>query len=145
MSEMTVTLLTGSLFGIGSGVVVLVLWHILRHRRGTVEEHYTKYAFSGNLKQTTLLEAVQFLEIGRKEGVLHIYCGRRKGYLSFIDGQIIDAFYRDTTGKEAIFGMLDLEEGDFYFEAKKINHPRLFSGSILDIAFEWDSRKNPTP
>jgi hypothetical protein len=73
---------------------------------------------------------------------LHIYCGRRKGYLIFSEGQVIDAFYRNQTGREAVFAMLDLEEGDFYFEPKSIRQPRLIAESIMDIAFEWDERKN---
>ncbi len=102
----------------------------------------TTFVFSGNLKQTNLLEAIQFLEIGRREGILHVYCGRRKGYLIFSVGQVIDAFYRNQTGREAVFAMLDLEEGDFYFEPKRIRQPRLISESIMDIAFEWDERRN---
>ena len=102
----------------------------------------TSFAFSGNLKQTPLLDAIQFLEIGRREGILHVYCGRRKGYLIFKDGQVADAFYRNDTGKEAAFAMLDLDEGDFYFEAKIITQPRLIVESVMDLAFEWDGRKN---
>ncbi|MBD3321594.1 MAG: DUF4388 domain-containing protein, partial [Chitinivibrionales bacterium] len=72
----------------------------------------------------------------------HIYCGRRKGYLSFYAGKVVDAFYRNTTGREAVFAMLDLEEGDFYFEPKNIIQPQLMQESILDLTFEWDARKN---
>ena len=105
-------------------------------------QYKTTFAFSGNLKQTPLIDAIQFLEIGRREGILHIYCGRRKGYLIFKDGQAADAFYRNYTGKEAVFAMLDLDEGDFYFEAKSIAQPRLITESVMDLAFEWDARKN---
>ena len=55
---------------------------------------------------------------------------------------MVDAFYRNETGREAIFEMLELPEGDFYFEPKLINQPRLMSESMMDIAFEWDARKN---
>ena len=107
-------------------------------------QYKTSFAFSGNLKQTPLLDAIQFLEIGRREGIMHVYCGRRKGYLIFKDGQVSDAFYRNDTGKEAAFAMLDLDEGDFYFEAKIITQPRLIIDSVMDLAFEWDGRKNQT-
>ena len=102
----------------------------------------TSFVFSGNLKQTTLLDAIQFLEIGRREGILHVYHGRRKGYLTFCKGQVIDSFYRNEIGREAVFLMLSLEEGDFYFEPKEITQPKLISDSIMDITFEWDERKN---
>jgi hypothetical protein len=53
----------------------------------------------------------------------------------------MDAFFRNYTGKEAVFTMLDLEEGDFYFEPKIISQPRLISQSIMEFALEWDERK----
>jgi len=111
------------------------LFSYIRKRRddGPGPSH-TRYAFAGNLKQTSLLDAVQFLELGRREGVLHIYSGRRKGYLSFCGGRVIDAFYRDRTGKDAIFGMLECEEGDFYFEP-----------SLLRIRRFWPSRSSTSP
>jgi hypothetical protein len=101
----------------------------------------TTFVFSGNLRHTNLLDAIQFLEIGQREGVLHIYSGRRKGYLTFCKGQVVDGFYRNEIGREAIFKMLDLEEGDFYFEPKTITQPKLITESMMDIAFEWDARK----
>ncbi len=38
--------------------------------------------------------------------------------------------------------MLELQEGDFYFEPKVIMQPKLISETMMDIAFEWDARKN---
>ena len=128
--------------GAGSGIGLLLLIVSMRRIRPLVEEKYkTTFAFQGNLRQTHLLDAIQFLEIGRREGILHVYCGRRKGYLIFVKGQVVDAFYRNVTKREAVFAMLDLEDGDFYFEPKLISQPRLISDTIMDIAFEWDARK----
>jgi len=98
----------------------------------------TSFLFSGNLKQTSLIETIQFLEIGNREGVLHIYCGRRKGYITFCGGKVIDAFYRNITGRDAVIEMFEIDEGDFYFEPKKIYQPRIIKDTILDLAFEWD-------
>jgi hypothetical protein len=136
--------LAGIIPGIGVGVG---FGYFLRSRQKDSEEDtikQTTFVFSGNLKQTNLLEAMQFLEIGRREGILHIYSGRRKGYLIFSSGQVIDAFYRNQTGREAIFAMFGLEEGDFHFEPKKIQQPRLISESIMDIAFEFGDRRGET-
>lgn len=102
----------------------------------------TSFLFSGNLKQTSIVDAIQFLEIGKREGILHIYSGRRKGYITFAKGKVIDAFYRNQTAREAVFAMLDLEEGDFYFESKVVDQPRLISDSIMDIVMTWDTAKN---
>lgn len=131
--------------GFGSGLLIgsvaVVLLRRFRTAAKTGNQFTTKFMYSGNLKQTNLLDAIQFLEIGRREGILHLYIGRRKGYVTFVGGQIVDAFYRNTTGKEAIFPMIDLNYGDFYFESKVINQPRVIKESIMDIAMEWDARK----
>ena len=142
MDPLTIVIFsTGIVTGVGGGMGLLFLFSTLR-RRPVEEQHYkTTFAFQGNLRQTHLLDAIQFLEIGRREGILHIYCGRRKGYLIFVKGQVVDAFYRNFTKREAVFAMLDLEDGDFYFEPKHISQPRLISDSVMDITFEWDARK----
>jgi hypothetical protein len=124
----------------GAAAAFFAPWHRPKPLE-TQDVKNTSFVFSGNLRQTNLLEAVQFLEIGRREGILHIYCGRRKGYLIFSKGQVIDAFYRNSTGREAVFEMLALEEGDFYFEPRNNSQPRLISESIIDIAFAWDERR----
>ncbi|MBN2188426.1 MAG: DUF4388 domain-containing protein, partial [Chitinispirillaceae bacterium] len=86
-------------------------------------------------------DAIQFLELGRREGILHIYAGRRKGYITFATGQVVDAFFRNASGKEAVFQMLELDYGDFYFESKTISQPKVITESIMDIALEWDARR----
>ena len=126
--------------GIGAALAIVLSIRASRLKKQSSGQMMTTFVFSGNLKQTSLLDAFQFLEIGQREGILHIYSGRRKGYLTFIKGQVVDAFFRNETGKEAIFQILGLEEGDFYFEPKTISQPRLISESIMDIAFEWDAR-----
>jgi hypothetical protein len=143
MDEILFLGIFGFLAGVASGGGILVGVNIIKRPKLPERDQYkTSFAFSGNLKQTPLIDAIQFLEIGRREGILHIYCGRRKGYLIFKDGQVADAFFRNYTGKEAVFSMLDLDEGDFYFEAKSIAQPRLITESVMDLAFEWDGRKN---
>ena len=143
MDEIFLFGIFGFLAGVASGGGIVVGINTLKRPKLPEKNQYkTTFAFSGNLKQTPLIDAIQFLEIGRREGILHIYCGRRKGYLIFKDGQVADAFYRNYTGKESVFAMLDLDEGDFYFEAKTITQPRLINESVMDLAFEWDARKN---
>lgn len=136
------TAVSGLCAGIICGVIVFSWNAIKRRKKGSQQSYNTSFVFSGNLKQTTLLDAIQFLEIGRRDGILHIFCGRRKGYLTFVKGKVVDAFYRNGTGRDAIFEMLELQEGDFYFEPKVIIQPRLISETMMDIAFEWDARKN---
>jgi len=133
---------SGLILGFVLGIIGFILYRSQQNKKTPQGQYNTSFVFSGNLKQTNLLDAIQFLEIGRREGILHIYSGRRKGYLTFVKGQVVDAFYRNDTGREAVFKMLDLEEGDFYFEPKTVNQPKLISESIMDITFEWDARKH---
>ncbi len=136
-------ILTGIVSGFGVG---LLNSHLLKTRKSkkvkTDNSKSTTFVFSGNLKQTNLVDAVQFLGIGRREGVLHIYSGRRKGYLIFSKGNVIDAFYRNYTGREAVLSMLEIDDGDFYFEPKTICQPRVITDSIIDLAFEFSERQN---
>lgn len=131
--------------GFAAGLLVGIVGALLLRRRRELRritiQSTTRFMYSGNLKQTNMLDALQFLELGRREGVLHIYAGRRKGYISFISGQIVDAFFRDAIGKEAVFQMLELDYGDFYFESKAISQPRVITESMMDIALEWDARR----
>jgi hypothetical protein len=139
-------LVTGLLCGAAAASLIILLRE--KRRRSSAEwtgQSNTSFVFSGNLKHTSLLDAIQFLEIGQREGVLHIYSGRRKGYLTFIKGQVVDGFYRNQIGREAIFRMLGLEDGDFYFEPKTITQPKLITDSMMDIAFEWDARREEGP
>lgn len=136
-------ILTGITSGFFAG---LLSSYLLKTRKSkkvkTDDTKSTTFVFSGNLKQTNLVDAVQFLEIGRREGVLHIYSGRRKGYLIFSKGNVIDAFYRNYTGHEAVLSMLEIDDGDFYFEPKTICQPRVITQSIIDLAFEFNERQN---
>lgn len=142
-SQLLLSGVAGLSAGVGAALAIVLSLRASRNKHiPRSGQALTTFVFSGNLKQTTLLDAIQFLEIGQREGILHIYSGRRKGYLSFVKGQVVDAFYRNETGREAIFQILGLEEGDFYFEPKTISQPRLISDSIMDIAFEWDARNN---
>ena len=134
----------GMSIGIGLSILCSILFKFFKSKsEETVQSDIknTSFVFSGNLKQTTLMEAAQFLELGKKEGILHIYCGRRKGYINFFDGKIIDAFYRDLVGKDAVIKMFEIDEGDFYFEPKKIRQPRLMNESIINLAFQWDEKR----
>jgi len=135
----TILILTGILSGVGAGILITFYRKKSGKTISEFEETNTSFLFSGNLKQTSIVDAVQFLEIGKREGVLHIYCGRRKGYITFSKGKVIDAFYRDKTARDAMYEMMALDEGDFYFESRKIEQPRLTSDSIMDIVMGLDT------
>jgi hypothetical protein len=123
----------GVLSGAAVGALVIFLLTVIKTRRKAEGPYRTSFIYSGNLKQTSLVDAMQLLEIGKREGILHVYHGRRKGYIAFAQGMVIDAFYRNATGREAIFAMMQLPEGDFYFESKEVKSPRLITDSVMDL------------
>jgi len=127
--------LTGGLAsGAALGAAVIALLRLARRKpRAEQASYQTSFLYSGNLKQTNLVDALQLLEIGKREGILHVYHGRRKGYIAFSQGMVIDAFYRNATGREAIFAMMQLPEGDFYFESKEVKQPRLITDTVMDL------------
>lgn len=127
---------------VGGGVAALGLhgvYRVVKSTRKPIRSANTSFIYSGNLKQTSIVDAIQLLEIGKREGVLHIYHGRRKGYIAFRTGAVIDAFYRNTVGREAIFAMMALPEGDFYFESKEVTQPRLITDSVMDLVMTFES------
>lgn len=136
-------ILTGFLAGfISIIIVVFLLKRYKKEEDGYDDIKNTSFVFSGNIKQTGLLDAVQLLELGAREGVLHVYSGRRKGYLSFYKGKVIDAFFRNLTGRKAVVEMFKIDDGDFYFEPKTVDQPRMIKDSIIDLAFELDKVDN---
>jgi len=141
LSSVTGIAAAGFAVGLLCGIAAAFLLRRRRTLRRASGQSVTRFMYSGNLKQTNLLDAIQFLEIGRREGILHIYVGRRKGYITFAVGQLVDAFFRNAVGKEAVFQMLELDYGDFYFESKTISQPRVITESMMDIALEWDARR----
>jgi hypothetical protein len=132
---------SGIAVGLAAGLGLRALMRAMGSSKRPQETYQTTFLYSGNLKQTSIVDAIQLLEIGKREGILHIYHGRRKGYIAFSAGQAIDAFYRNATGREAIFAMMDLPEGDFYFESKEVKQPQLITDSVMDLVMMYDAYK----
>lgn len=129
--------------GAGSGIIlgglILLIRRLWKPRQRVEGPYQTSFMYSGNLKQTSLVDALQLIEIGKREGILHVYYGRRKGYIAFARGTVIDAFYRNATGREAIFAMMQLPEGDFYFESKTVKSPRMITDTVMDLVMMFES------
>ncbi len=134
-----VALTIGIACGIVAAIGLLYVSRAAKSGKKPPQAYQTSFIYSGNLKQTSIVDAIQLLEIGKREGILHIYHGRRKGYIAFVNGMVIDAFYRNAVGREAVFAMMALPEGDFYFESKKITQPRLITDSVMDLVMTYES------
>jgi hypothetical protein len=136
-----VALVIGVVVGALIATAIIFVRKLTKTTRQLPQGYQTSFIYSGNLKQTSIVDAIQLLEIGKREGVLHIFHGRRKGYIVFSKGTVIDAFYRNATGRDAIFSMMELPEGDFYFESKEIAQPRLITDSVMDLVMMFEGRR----
>jgi hypothetical protein len=134
-----VAVTAGVVSGAAAARALIAVARLFRRNRVPQQTYQTSFLYSGNLKQTSLVDAMQLLEIGKREGILHVYHGRRKGYIAFAQGMAVDAFYRNATGREAVFAMMALPEGDFHFESKPVNQPRLITDTIMDLVMMFES------
>ena len=70
----------------------------------------------GELANNGLLEVLQSLEQAKRHGVLHLISPQRHGWITVKDGELVSATFGLVEGTEALFTMLEVEEGHFSFE-----------------------------
>ncbi|MCX7727161.1 MAG: DUF4388 domain-containing protein [Chitinispirillaceae bacterium] len=105
---------------------------------GTIQKSVESSALAGNIGEGSLLEVLQFIEIGSKTGCLLIEVGKPFAIICFKNGRIIFAATADRiTGKEAIFKVLDLKVGTFRFVVDKKPKESNLNLSTLEILMEW--------
>ncbi len=127
-----------TLAGLVSGLTVLPVissvFHVIQRRSALKREKArlknTTFLLSGTIEEKQLIPHIYSLCKLERQGVLHIITGRRKGYLLFRNGEIIDGFYRNHTGEEGVHDLLTLTEGDYYFESRAVLQPNLVRKSI---------------
>jgi hypothetical protein len=95
-------------------------------------------ALQGNIADGNLLEVLQFIEIGNKTGCLLIETDRPFGLIYFLNGRIIyAATAQEIIGKEAVFMILNLKEGNFRFILNRKPKSSNANLSTLEILMEW--------
>ncbi len=85
----------------------------------------TTFILSGSIEKNQLITHIKSLCKLERQGVLHVITGRRKGYMLFRGGDIIDGFYRNTVAEPGAKALLQLTEGDYYFESRQVFQPDL--------------------
>ncbi|HSY25398.1 MAG TPA: DUF4388 domain-containing protein [Polyangiaceae bacterium] len=68
---------------------------------------------SGSLREMGLPDLVQVLFHSRKSGNLRIRAREGNGEIQFVEGNVVDAGWREQRGEEAFYAMLKLADGDF--------------------------------
>lgn len=68
---------------------------------------------SGSLREMGLPDMVQVLFHGRKSGSLKIRAREGVGEIHFVEGNVVDAMWRELRGEEAFYAMLKIGDGEF--------------------------------
>jgi len=68
---------------------------------------------SGSLREMGLPDMVQVLFHGRKSGSLKIRAREGGGEIHFVDGNVVDAMWRELRGEDAFYAMLKIVDGEF--------------------------------
>lgn len=74
-------------------------------------------AVKGKLRDMSLVNLIQFLELEKKTGILSITAEGRTGHLYFQDGRIINAVQGILRGEAAVYRLLGWTDGDFDLES----------------------------
>lgn len=91
---------------------------------------------SGSLREMALPDVVQILAHGRKTGQLKITSSGKSGELHFSEGQIHYATFGGLRGEEAVYAMLQLDDGDFGLDPNVAPAGRTIHASTESLLLE---------
>ena len=69
--------------------------------------------FSGDLSDLGIVDLIQAVETGKKNGAIHLERNINKGVIYFNEGRVIDAETKKISGEEALFRLMRWEKGFF--------------------------------
>ena len=95
----------------------------------------TKKSFAGELKDLSIVELVQMLNLNKKSGVLKIE-GKGSGEIYLQGGQLIGAKSGDQEGEEAIYELVTYEKGTFNFEVSDEEFPNNIKSGTMNVIME---------
>ena len=95
----------------------------------------TKKSFAGELKDLSIVELVQMLNLNKKSGVLKIE-GKGSGEIYLQGGQLIGAKSGDLEGEEAIYELVTYEKGTFNFEVSDEEFPNNIKSGTMNVIME---------
>jgi len=111
----------------------------LLNRRTSLKqiEHNTeeRKGFSGDLKDLSIVELVQMLNLNKKSGVLTV-TGDEEGYIYLKDGHLWATELGGITGEDAFFKLVAKTEGTFRFEMDDVEKDRNIENSTMNVIME---------
>jgi len=101
-------------------------------------------ALQGKIVPNGLAEILQFLEVGRRTGMLSVEDGGPSGVINFVNGVITFAQTRLLEGQDAVFEILSLRDGRFLFFADKRVRQSNCRLSAFEMLLQWAHRLDET-
>jgi hypothetical protein len=101
-------------------------------------------SLEGKIVANGLAEILQFLEVGRRTGMLSVEEGQPAGVVNFVDGVITFAQTRIFEGPDAVLEILSLSEGSFHFFADKRVRQSNCRLSAFEVLLQWAHRLDET-
>lgn len=100
-------------------------------------------ALEGDIAEGNLPEIMEFIEIGKKTGVLTIETDSPVGVLYFQEGRVVHAAATNGAyGRDAINTLLNLKQGTFRFLLDKLPKIKDLNLSTLEVLMEWTKNKD---
>lgn len=103
----------------------------------SIQKSVEEAALTGDVADGSLAEVFQFAEIGRKTGCLLLEDKKPFGLVFFNNGLITYAASRKNVARDAVFDILNLEEGRFRFVLNKKPQNSNCKLPTLGILMEW--------
>ncbi len=95
----------------------------------------SKKAFEGDLKDLSIVELVQMLNLNKKSGILHI-SGKKTGQVFLKNGQLIGAQTDKNESEEAVYELVTFDQGSFKFEVTDDGLVANIKNSTMNVIME---------
>jgi len=106
------------------------------HHLKTAEQNAEdRKGFAGDLKDLSIVELVQMLNLNKKSGVLNIECADQ-GLIYLKDGHLWATEYGTEKGEEAFYKLVAETEGSFEFEIKDVSVGSNMTNPTMNVIME---------
>jgi len=105
------------------------------HLKQAKQKTEDQKGFSGDLKDLSIVELVQMLNLNKKSGVLTIDSDD-KGQIYLKDGHLWATMHGDNVGEEAFYGLVAKIDGTFKFEITDVDIDQNVSNSTMNVIME---------
>lgn len=96
--------------------------------------------FNGTLAEMTLVDLLQTLEVGKKNGIIHLQRAGNEGQVFVTEGEVVDAHLGELEPRAALLRMFTWTEGHFAVDMRKHNTPVQLNVSTKELISEGMTR-----